>query len=134
MLDAGSPIQWLPFGPCAGADALRGMGSTKRQVQTAFFDAGLTLEREALNTFVGFVEENGGDEELVYSLLDSSVQGVASNLDCSDFIEQCIVILYSSVFLTKHRPLHTCFHVPQQRWLTMSLSTGEVSRQRMRAA
>ena len=52
------------------------MGSTKRQVQTAFFDAGLTLEREALNTFVGFVEENGGEEELIYSLLDSSVQGI----------------------------------------------------------
>ena len=51
------------------------MGSTKRQVQTAFFDAGLTLEREALNTFVAFVEENGGEEELIYSLLDSSVQG-----------------------------------------------------------
>ena len=79
VLNAVSLIQWLPFGPCAGADAqLEGMGSTKRQIQTAFFDAGLTLEREALSTFVGFVEENGGDEELIYSLLDSSVQGVAS--------------------------------------------------------
>ena len=48
----------------------------KRQVQAAFFDAGLTIEREALSIFVAFVEENGGEEELIYSLLDSSVQGV----------------------------------------------------------
>ena len=48
----------------------------KRQVQAAFFDAGLTLEREALGIFVAFVEENGGEEELIYSLLDSTVQGV----------------------------------------------------------
>lgn len=51
------------------------MATVKRQVQAAFFDAGLTLEREALNTFVAFVDENGGEEELIYSLLDSSVQG-----------------------------------------------------------
>lgn len=62
----------------AGADGLITMGTVKRQVQAAFFDAGLTLEREALNTFVAFVEENGGEEELVYSLLDSSVQGLLS--------------------------------------------------------
>ncbi len=62
----------------AGADGLITMGTVKRQVQAAFFDAGLTLEREALNTFVAFVEENGEEEELVYSLLDSSVQGLLS--------------------------------------------------------
>ena len=61
---------------CAGADGLRTMATVKRQVQAAFFDAGLTLEREALGIFVAFVEENGSEEELIYSLLDSSVQGV----------------------------------------------------------
>ena len=74
---AASPVV-TALGCYAGAGDLRSMASTKRQVQTAFFDAGLTLEREALNTFVAFVEENGGEEELIYSLLDSSVQGVAS--------------------------------------------------------
>jgi hypothetical protein len=52
------------------------MATVKRQVQAAFSDAGLTLEREALSIFVAFVEERGGEEELIYSLLDSSVQGV----------------------------------------------------------
>lgn len=51
------------------------MTSVKKQVQAAFFDAGLALEREALSTFVAFIEENGGEEELIYSLLDSIVQG-----------------------------------------------------------
>ena len=51
------------------------MASVKKQVQAAFFDAGLALEREALSTFVAFIEENGGEEELIYSLLDSIVQG-----------------------------------------------------------
>lgn len=51
------------------------MASVKKQVQAAFFDAGLALEREALSSFVAFIEENGGEEELIYSLLDSIVQG-----------------------------------------------------------
>ena len=51
------------------------MASVKKQVQAAFFDAGLALEREALSTFVAFIEENGGEEELIYTLLDSIVQG-----------------------------------------------------------
>ncbi|CAK0783094.1 hypothetical protein CVIRNUC_006289 [Coccomyxa viridis] len=55
------------------------MASVKKQVQAAFFDAGLALEREALSTFVAFIEENGGEKELIYSLLDSIVQVCASS-------------------------------------------------------
>ena len=51
------------------------MASVKKQVQAAFFDAGLALETEALSSFVAFIEENGSEEELIYSLLDSIVQG-----------------------------------------------------------
>ena len=54
------------------------MGSIKRTVQSAFLDAGLTLEKEALNAYVTFVEDNQGGEELVYKLLDASTKGISS--------------------------------------------------------
>ena len=50
--------------------------SIKRAVQSAFLDAGLALEKEALNAFVAFVEERGGEQELIYTLLDAAVTGV----------------------------------------------------------
>ena len=53
--------------------------SFKRALQSAFLDAGLTLEKEALNAFVGFVEERGGEQELIYALLDAAVAGVHSS-------------------------------------------------------
>ena len=49
--------------------------SIKRAVQSAFLDAGLTLEKEALNAFVAFVEERGADQQLIFSLLDAAVAG-----------------------------------------------------------
>jgi hypothetical protein len=49
--------------------------SIKRAVQSAFLDAGLTLEKDALNAFVAFVEERGGEQELIYTLLDAAVTG-----------------------------------------------------------
>ena len=49
--------------------------SIKRAVQSAFLDAGLTLEKEALNAFVAFVEERGADQQLIFSLLDAAVTG-----------------------------------------------------------
>lgn len=52
------------------------MASIKRTVQSAFLDAGLTLEKEALNAFVTFVEDNNGGEDLVYNLLDASTKGI----------------------------------------------------------
>jgi hypothetical protein len=52
------------------------MASIKRTVQSAFLEAGLTLEKEALNAFVTFVEDNNGGEDLVYNLLDASTKGI----------------------------------------------------------
>jgi hypothetical protein len=54
------------------------MTSVKRTVQTAFLDAGLTLEKDALSAFVSFVEENQGEESIVYSLLDACIKGNSS--------------------------------------------------------
>ena len=51
--------------------------SIRRAVQSAFLDAGLTLEKEALSAFVAFVEERGGEQQLVFSLLDAAVTGAA---------------------------------------------------------
>ena len=51
--------------------------SIKRAVQSAFLDAGLTLEKEALNAFVAFVEERGADQQLIFSLLDAAVAGAS---------------------------------------------------------
>ncbi|EIE23695.1 DNA polymerase epsilon, subunit B [Coccomyxa subellipsoidea C-169] len=55
------------------------MASIKRAVQSAFLDAGLTLEKEALNAFVTFVEDNNGGEDLVYQLLDACTKACASS-------------------------------------------------------
>ncbi|KAK9905544.1 hypothetical protein WJX75_001819 [Coccomyxa subellipsoidea] len=55
------------------------MASIKRTVQSAFLEAGLTLEKEALNAFVTFVEDNNGGEDLVYNLLDASTKACASS-------------------------------------------------------
>lgn len=51
------------------------MTSLKRTVQSAFLDAGLTLEKDALQAFVSFIEDNNADQDLVYSLLDASAKG-----------------------------------------------------------
>ncbi len=58
------------------------MASIKRAVQSAFLDAGLTLEKEALNAFVTFVEDNKGGEDLIYQLLDACTKGVLTSGRC----------------------------------------------------
>ena len=54
--------------------------SIKRAVQSAFLDAGLTLEKEALNAFVAFVEERGAEQELIFSCWMQLSQVLASAL------------------------------------------------------
>lgn len=51
------------------------MAPIRRAVQAAFLDAGLTLEKDALNAFVTFVEDNDGGDALIYQLLDASTKG-----------------------------------------------------------
>lgn len=51
------------------------MAYIKRTVQSVFFDAGITLEKDALSAFVSFVEENNGGEEVIHALLDASTKG-----------------------------------------------------------
>ena len=51
------------------------MAPIRRAVQAAFLDAGLTLEKDALNAFVTFVEDNDGGDALIYQVLDASTKG-----------------------------------------------------------
>ncbi|BDA47706.1 DNA polymerase epsilon subunit 2 [Coccomyxa sp. Obi] len=67
------------------------MAPIRRAVQAAFLDAGLTLEKDALNAFVTFVEDNDGGDALIYQLLDASTKACASSTKLTAAQAQAVI-------------------------------------------